>query len=83
MNDFASFAERPLQPHIAALGCFHPLPPTSGATSHTAQTMSQPPAPVGLQRRALRMFPHKKLARQRYLKAHEDLRKNLIQSRGN
>lgn len=82
MRDFALLAASPRPPHIDVQACFPPLQPTSGDTSHTAETMSQKPAPVGLQRRALRLFPHKRLARQRYLQAHAELRENLTRIRG-
>lgn len=82
MNDFASFAASPRPPHTAVAGCYPASQQTSGDISPIAMTTNQTPAPVGLQRRALRMFPHKKLARQRYLRAHDDLLENLTQIRG-
>lgn len=83
MNDFASFAESPRQPHTAALDCFPASPPTSATSGNTAPITSQTPAPVGLRRRAFRLFPHKRLARARYLQAHDELRENLSRIRGN
>lgn len=82
MNDFASFAASPRPPHTAVAGCYPASQPTNGDTSPIATNTSQTPAPVGLQRRALRLFPHKRLARQRYLRAHADLRENLTRIRG-
>jgi len=47
----------------------------SADTSGTAPNMSQRPAPAGLQRRAMRLYPHKRLARARYLSMHNLLGK--------
>jgi len=65
------------QPQLdtAAPACTAALQMESGDTSGTAPNMNQRPAAVGLQRRAMRLYPHKRLARARYLSMHHLLGK--------